>query len=53
MAKGIQAFRQAGLTKVDADGKEHFYIHSAQQDSLGRRVYCVIASDMSVMNLYQ
>lgn len=51
MAKGIQAFREAGLTKVDSEGNEHFYIHSAEQDPLGRRVYCVIAADMSINEL--
>jgi hypothetical protein len=51
VAKGIQAFREAGLTKVDDEGKERFYIHSAEQDPLGRRVYCVIAADMSINEL--
>jgi len=47
----LKKFREAGLTKVNAEGKEHFYIHSAKQDPLGRRVYCVIASDMSINEL--
>ena len=50
-SKGLQRFREAGLTKVDAEGKERFYIHSAEQDPLGRRVYCVVAADMSVNEL--
>ena len=50
-SKGLKRFREAGLTKVDADGKEHFYIHSAEQDPLGRRVYCVVANNMSMKEL--
>ena len=50
-SKGLKRFREAGLTKVDAEGKERFYIHSAEQDSLGRRVYCVVAEDMSINEL--
>ena len=50
-SKGLQRFREAGLTKVDAEGKERFYIHSAVQDPMGRRVYCVVAEDMSVNEL--
>lgn len=50
-SKGLKRFREAGLTKVDSEGKEHFYIHSAEQDSLGRRVYCIVAADMSVNEL--
>ncbi len=47
----LKKFREAGLTKVDSEGKERFYIHSAEQDSLGRRVYCIVAADMSVNEL--
>ena len=50
-SKGLKRFREAGLTKVDAEGKERFYIHSAEQDPLGRRVYCIVAADMSVNEL--
>ena len=31
-SKGLKRFREAGLTKVDSEGKERFYIHSAVQD---------------------
>ncbi len=50
-SKGVKRFREAGLTKVDDEGKERFYIHSAEQDPLGRRVYCVVAADMSINEL--
>ena len=50
-SKGLKRFREAGLTKVDSEGKERFYIHSAVQDPMGRRVYCVVAEDMSINEL--
>ena len=46
-SKGVQAFREAGLTKVTADGKEQFYIHNNEPDPQGRHVYCVVAKDMT------
>lgn len=47
---GVQAFREAGLTRV-TDGKEQFYIQNNEPDPQGRRVYCVVASDMSFNEL--
>ena len=50
-SKGVKAFREAGLTKVTADGKEQFYIQNNKPDPQGRRVYCVVAKDMSFNEL--
>ena len=47
----LKKFRDAGLTKKQPDGSERFYIHSNEPDPLGRRVYCVVASDMSFNEL--
>ena len=49
--KGIELFRDAGLTKVTDEGTEQFYIQNAEPDPLGKRVYCVVAADMSVNEL--
>ena len=50
-SKGVKAFREAGLTKVTADGKEQFYIHNNEPDPQGRHVYCVVAKDMTFNEL--
>jgi|TARA_R110001592_G_scaffold20761_3_gene83799 hypothetical protein len=49
--KGIELFRDAGLTKVTDEGTEQFYIQNAEPDPLGKRVYCVVASNMSLNEL--
>jgi len=46
-SKGLKKWRDAGLTKVQPNGNEQFYVHSAVPDSQGRRCYCVVAQDMS------
>lgn len=46
-SKGLKRFRDAGLTKVQSNGKEQFYVQNAVQDPHGRRCYCVVAQDMS------
>ena len=48
---GLKSFRNAGLTKVNSLGKEQFYIHKNEPDPQGRRVYCIVASDMSFNEL--
>jgi len=47
----LKKFRDAGLTKKTANGTERFYIQNNQPDPLDRRVYCVIANDMSINEL--
>jgi len=47
----LKKFRDAGLTKVNSQGKEQFYIVNANPDPQGRRVYCVVANDMSLNEL--
>lgn len=46
-SKGLKQWRDAGLTKVQPNGNEQFYVHSATPDPQGRRCYCVVAQDMS------
>ena len=50
-SSGLKSFRDAGLTKINSQGKEQFYIHKNEPDPLGRRVYCVVANDMSINEL--
>ena len=45
-SKGLKRFRDAGLTKVQPNGNEQFYVHDATPDPYGRRCYCVVATDM-------
>jgi len=45
-SKGLKRFREAGLTKVQPNGNEQFYVHNATPDPHGRRCYCVVATDM-------
>lgn len=47
----LKKFRDAGLTKTQPDGSERFYIQNNQPDQLGRRVYCIVANDMSINEL--
>ncbi len=42
----LKKYREAGLTKVQPNGNEQFYIHAATPDQYGRRCYCVVAADM-------
>ena len=45
-SKGLKQWRDAGLTKVQPNGNEQFYVHNATPDPHGRRCYCVVAADM-------
>ena len=45
-SKGLKRFRDAGLTKVQPNGNEQFYVRDATPDPHGRRCYCVVAADM-------
>lgn len=47
----LEKFKDAGLTKTQPDGSERFFIQNAKQDPEGRRVWCVIADDMSFNDL--
>ena len=47
----LEKFKAAGLTKTQPDGSERFFIQNAKQDPQGRRVWCVIADDMSFNDL--
>lgn len=47
----LEKFKAAGLTKTQPDGSERFYIQHAEADPNGRRVYCVVADDMSFNDL--
>lgn len=47
----LEKFKAAGLTKTQPDGSERFYIQNAKQDPEGRRVWCVIADDMTFNDL--
>ena len=50
-SSGLKSFRDAGLTKVNSQGKEQFYIHKNEPDPDGRRVYCIVAHNMSFNEL--
>ena len=50
-SNGLNRFRRARLTKVQPDGTERFYIHDNKPDPDGRRVYCVIAQNMTLNDL--
>jgi len=45
-SKGLKQWRDAGLTKVQPNGNEQFYVRDAVPDPHGRRCYCVVAADM-------
>ena len=47
----LEKFKARGLTKTQPDGSERFYIQNAEQDPVGRRVWCVIAVDMTFNDL--
>lgn len=47
----LEKFREAGLTKQYPDGREHFYLSNAEPDPEGRRVYCIVARNMSFNEL--
>lgn len=50
-SKGLKRFREAGLTKVQPNGNEQFYIQDNEPDPEGKRVYCVVANNMSLNEL--
>lgn len=51
-SKGVKRFREAGLTMMHPrTGREQFYIHNNEPDPQGRRVYCIVAHDMSFNEL--
>jgi len=39
-------FREAGLTKVQPNGNETFYVKDAISDPDGKHCYCVVTQDM-------
>ena len=50
-SQGLKRFRDAGLTKVQPNGNEQFFINNAVPDAEGRRVYCCVAEDMTLNDL--
>jgi hypothetical protein len=42
----LKKYREAGLTKLQPDGNETFYVKDAEPDPDGKRCYCVVTQDM-------
>ena len=51
-SEGVKRFREGKLTMLHPrTGREQFYIQDNEPDPEGRRVYCVVANDMSINEL--